>query len=73
MGSPQILAATEVTLRTNSDESVRKFILLFKNDAAMFDKVTELLKFLVQSVVPLVTLAVGYYLGDRGRAGHQKE
>lgn len=42
-------------------------IALCRGDSVLFDKVVEVLKFLVQSVVPLVTLAVGYYLGDRGR------
>ena len=43
------------------------WILLSKEDAS-FSNVMEILKFLVNSVLPLVTLAVGYYLGDRGGA-----
>ena len=39
---------------------------LFLADAT-FDKTAELLQFMVQSVIPLVTLAVGFYLGDRSR------
>jgi hypothetical protein len=38
--------------------------MLSKEDAS-FVNAMEILKFLVQSVLPLVTLAVGYYLGDR--------
>jgi hypothetical protein len=44
------------------------FVMISKQDAILFEKVAELIKFLVQAVVPLVTLAVGYYLGDRGRS-----
>lgn len=32
---------------------------------ADFDKSTDFLKFMVNSVLPVVTLAVGYYLGDK--------
>src|SRR4051812_5657939 len=42
------------------------FLLFWKSDAT-FEKGAELVKFLVQSLLPLVTLAVGYYLGDRAR------
>jgi hypothetical protein len=42
------------------------FILMFQQDAT-FEKGAELIKFMVQSLLPLVTLAVGYYLGDRNR------
>jgi hypothetical protein len=41
-------------------------IMLFRPDAS-FEKAAELVKFMVQSMLPLVTLAVGYYLGDRTR------
>lgn len=41
-------------------------IMLFRPDAT-FEKAADLVKFMVQSMLPLVTLAVGYYLGDRGR------
>lgn len=40
---------------------------LFSRTDATFEKGSELIKFLVQSLLPLVTLAVGYYLGDRNR------
>jgi hypothetical protein len=47
------------------------FIVLFAlmkwSDATTFEKIVDLLKFLVGVVVPLVTLAVGYYLGDKNR------
>ena len=42
------------------------FILFWKIDAT-FEKGSDLVKFFVQSLLPLVTLAVGYYLGDRNR------
>lgn len=45
---------------------VAMFFLFFRTDAT-FGKGAELIKFLVQSLLPLVTLAVGYYLGDRNR------
>lgn len=50
------------------DEAVL-IVILCRHESPLFDKVAELLKFFVQSVIPLVTLAVGYYLGDRGRNG----
>jgi hypothetical protein len=34
---------------------------------ATFEKGSDLVKFLVQLPLPIVTLAVGYYLGDRNR------
>lgn len=40
------------------------FTMLFLLDAT-FEKSLEILKFMVGSILPLVTLAVGYYLGDR--------
>ncbi len=42
------------------------FVLLWTKEAT-FEKGAELVKFLVQLPLPLVTLAVGYYLGDRNR------
>jgi hypothetical protein len=42
------------------------FFLFYRSDAT-FEKGSELIKFMVQSLLPLVTLAVGYYLGDRNR------
>lgn len=42
------------------------FFLFYRTDAT-FEKGSELVKFMVQSLLPLVTLAVGYYLGDRNR------
>jgi hypothetical protein len=41
-------------------------LLLYRTDAT-FEKGSELIKFLVQSLLPLVTLAVGYDLGERNR------
>jgi hypothetical protein len=41
-------------------------IMLFRPDAT-FEKAADLVKFMIQSMLPLVTLAVGYYLGDRGQ------
>ena len=40
------------------------FVTLFLHDVT-YDKAVELVKFIVTSIMPLVTLAVGYYLGDR--------
>ena len=40
------------------------FVALFLKDATVAN-ITDVLKFLIQSLLPLVTLAVGYYLGDR--------
>jgi hypothetical protein len=45
---------------------IAMFFLFFRTDAT-FEKGSELIKFMVQSLLPLVTLAVGYYLGDRTR------
>lgn len=45
---------------------IATFILLGWKDAT-FEKGTEHIKFLVQLPLPLVTLAVGYYLGDRNK------
>src|SRR2546430_5205106 len=45
---------------------VATFILFLRTDAT-FEKGSELVKFMIQSLLPLVTLAVGYYLGDRDR------
>lgn len=42
------------------------FILIF-SESATFDGGLELVKFMLTAVLPLVTLAVGYYLGDRNR------
>ena len=44
------------------------FILIFSKTAT-FDGGLELVKFMLTAVLPLVTLAVGYYLGDRNREG----
>lgn len=45
---------------------IATFILLGWKDAT-FEKGSDLVKFLVQLPLPIVTLAVGYYLGDRNR------
>jgi hypothetical protein len=42
------------------------FALFLRTDAN-FERGSDLVKFMIQSILPLVTLAVGYYLGDRGR------
>src|SRR4051794_31752474 len=42
------------------------FLLFYRTDAT-FEKGSDLVKFMIQSLLPLVTLAVGYYLGDRNR------
>jgi hypothetical protein len=43
--------------------------VMFGMEGASYEKASELVRFLLQSVLPLVTLAVGYYLGDRARQG----
>jgi hypothetical protein len=46
------------------------FVLIlgsFWLDGVDFDKSSELVRFMLQSILPLVTLAVGYYLGDRSK------
>lgn len=45
---------------------IASFILFSWKDAT-FEKGSDLVKFMVQLPLPLVTLAVGYYLGDRNR------
>jgi cytochrome bd-type quinol oxidase subunit 1 len=45
---------------------IAAFILFTWKDAT-FEKGSDLVKFMVQLPLPLVTLAVGYYLGDRNR------
>lgn len=42
------------------------FLIIFK-EGATFDGGLELVKFMLSAILPLVTLAVGYYLGDRNR------
>lgn len=34
-------------------------------EGATFEKTHELIKFFINAIMPLVTLAVGYYLGDK--------
>jgi len=46
---------------------VMGFVMLGFKDAK-YDSAIELIKFMIGSILPLVTLAVGYYLGDKGRA-----
>jgi hypothetical protein len=41
--------------------------MMFWSEGVDYDKATEVVKFMLQSIIPLVTLAVGYYLGDRSR------
>jgi hypothetical protein len=47
---------------------VMGFIMLGFQDAK-YDGALELLKFMISSILPLVTLAVGYYLGDKSKQG----
>jgi hypothetical protein len=42
-------------------------LLLFSRADASFEKGSDLVKFMIQSFLPLATLAVGYYLGERNR------
>lgn len=41
------------------------FGMLFM-EGATFESALELVKFMLTAILPLVTLAVGYYLGDKG-------
>ncbi len=41
--------------------------LMFSMEGATFDGALELVKFMLSAILPLVTLAVGYYLGDRSK------
>lgn len=40
-------------------------LIMFRFDDATFDNGLEVIKFMVGSILPLATLAVGYYLGER--------
>ena len=40
-------------------------LVILRQEGATYDKSMELVKFMVTSILPLVTLAVGYYLGDK--------
>src|SRR4051812_16788023 len=44
------------------------FYMLSKPDVT-FDNAADIVKFMVSSILPLVTLAVGYYLGERSSKG----
>lgn len=44
------------------------FFMHFREDAT-FEGLAEMGKFMVTSILPLVTLAVGYYLGERSGKG----
>lgn len=46
---------------------VMAFVMFFLSDAT-YDGSLELVKFMLGSILPLVTLAVGFYLGDRRTA-----
>lgn len=41
------------------------FVMLFVCEKVTYEQATELVKFLLQSILPLMTLVVGYYLGDK--------
>jgi len=41
---------------------------MFRLSDVTYNEASELVKFMLTSVIPLVTLAVGYYLGDRRSA-----
>ena len=45
---------------------VMAFLMMFM-EGATFDGGLELVKFMLTAILPLVTLAVGYYLGDKSR------
>ena len=41
--------------------------MLLKREESTFDGGIELVKFLLSTILPVVTLAVGYYLGERNQ------
>ncbi|WP_428308875.1 hypothetical protein [Lacipirellula sp.] len=43
---------------------IMAFAMMCMKDAT-FDGTLELVRFLLSSILPLITLAIGYYLGDR--------
>lgn len=48
------------------------FIVVFcmmRQADATFDKGVDVVKFMISSILPVVTLAVGYYLGERTSSG----
>ena len=47
---------------------VMGFGMFFMADKEQFNGMLELVKFLLGTIIPLVTLAVGYYLGDKNSA-----
>lgn len=48
------------------------FLVLWKKEST-FDQGIELIKYMIGSVLPLVTLAVGYYLGDKTAASQSSD
>ena len=42
--------------------------MLYCVDGTTFDQVIEIIKYMLGSVIPLATLAVGFYLGDKSRS-----
>jgi len=44
--------------------------LMFDITGVEFEKMADLVKFLLSSIIPLATLAVGYYLGDRNNSSN---
>lgn len=50
---------------------VMGFGMFFMSDKERFDGMLELVKFLLGTIIPLVTLAVGYYLGDKNSSSDQ--
>jgi hypothetical protein len=47
---------------------VMAFSMFWLTEEVSYDKAADLVKFLLQSTLPLVTLVVGYYLGDKAGA-----
>ena len=42
------------------------FTILVRGEVMTFENSLELIRTMISSILPLVTLAVGYYLGERG-------
>jgi hypothetical protein len=47
---------------------VALFLIMYRDDAT-FEGMNEMVKFMMTSILPLVTLAVGYYLGEKSSKG----
>ena len=44
------------------------FTILVRGEVMTYENSLELIRTMISSILPLVTLAVGYYLGDKGNS-----